>query len=39
MTKKAQATADKAYEIETNVMQQRVVERRYASSKSNAKLK
>lgn len=26
MTKKAQATADKAYEIETNVMQQRVVE-------------
>ena len=25
MTKKAQATADKAYEIETNVMQQRVV--------------
>jgi flotillin len=26
LTKKAQATADKAYEIETNVMQQRVVE-------------
>src|SRR3979490_962931 len=26
MTKKAQATADKAYEIETNVMQQKVVE-------------
>src|ERR1700674_4822559 len=26
MTKKAQATADKAYEIETNVMQQRVIE-------------
>jgi flotillin len=26
MSKKAQATADKAYEIETNVMQQRVVE-------------
>jgi flotillin len=26
MTKKAQATADKAYEIETNVMQQRVVQ-------------
>jgi flotillin len=25
MTKKAQATADKAYEIETNVMQQRVI--------------
>ncbi len=26
MTKKAQATADKAYEIETNVMQQKVIE-------------
>jgi len=39
MTKKAQATADKAYEIETNVMQQRVVEEAYASSKSNAKPK
>jgi len=26
LTKKAQATADKAYEIETNIMQQRVVE-------------
>jgi flotillin len=26
MTKKAQATADKAYEIETNIMQQKVIE-------------